>query len=173
MVETQGTIPPGATRREQLRAGQQLVIALADKGTPTMQAQHRVIETATTDIAPEGLTISPDGTLVVTVNMRGSLFPQGSSRFTRESSLSLLTLDRQSGKLTKIDDYPFEGILPESAVFDVKGNYLAVAVYDYFTSKPEGAVEFWQVVRKPAPTLKPMNQRIDVGRGAHQVVVAP
>jgi 6-phosphogluconolactonase (cycloisomerase 2 family) len=149
------------------------VIDLADAKTPATEAQHRVVETETTDISPEGLTISPDGSLVVTVNMRGSLFPPNSPRFTRESSLSLLTLDHQSGQLTKVGDYPFEGILPESAVFDASGNYLAVAVYDYFSPKPEGAVELWQVVRETDLVLKHTNQRIDVGRGAHQVVVAP
>ncbi|MBW4695566.1 MAG: lactonase family protein [Lyngbya sp. HA4199-MV5] len=149
------------------------VIALANARTPSNQTQHRVVSTATTDIAPEGITLSPDGSLVVTVNMRGTLFPQNSSRFTRESSLSLLTLDRQSGQLSKVGDYPFEGILPESAVFDVKGNYLAVAVYDYFTAKPEGGVEIWRVNRSSTPALQHTMQRIDVGRGAHQVVVAP
>lgn len=149
------------------------VIDLADAKTPVTQAQHRVVDTEETDISPEGITISPDGSLVVTVNMRGSLFPQNSPRFTRESSLSLLTFDRESGQLTKIGDYLFEGILPESAAFDASGNYLAVAVYDYFTAKPEGAVELWQVVREPALALRHTNQRMDVGRGAHQVVVAP
>jgi hypothetical protein len=60
--------------------------------------------------------------------MRGTVFPKNSPRFTRQASLSLMTLDRHSGRLTKIDDYPFEGILPEDAAFDASGNGLAVAV---------------------------------------------
>lgn len=148
------------------------VIRLAKTQTPT-SPQHRVVSTATTDISPESLTISPDSSLVVTVNMRGTLFPQTSPRFTRQASLSLLTLDSESGRLTKVGDYPFEGILPESATFDVKGNYLAVAVYDYFTPKPEGGVEIWRVKREPSLALQRTNQVIDVGQGVHQVVVAP
>jgi hypothetical protein len=149
------------------------VIRLAETGAPTAQAEHRVVSTAITDISPESLTISPDGSLVVTVNMRGTLFPQTSPRFTRQASLSLLTLDRESGHLSKVGDYSFEGILPESATFDAKSNYLAVAVYDYFTLKPEGGVEIWQVVREPSLALQHTRQRIDLGRGIHQVVVAP
>lgn len=149
------------------------VIKLAETGTPTANAQHRVVSTATSDISPESLTISPDGSMIVTVNMRGTAFAQTSPRFTREASLSLLTLNRESGRLTKVGDYPFEGILPESAAFDASGNYLAVAVYDYFTPKPEGGVELWKVIREPSPALRHTNQMIDVGRGAHQVMVAP
>ena len=148
------------------------VIRLAETGAPTAQVEHRVVSTVITDISPESLTISPDGSLVVTVNMRGTLFPQTSPRFTRQASLSLLTLDRESGHLSKVGDYSFQGILPESAAFDAKSNYLAVAVYDYFTPKPEGGVEIWQVVREPSLALQ-QRQRIDVGRGIHQVVVAP
>ncbi|MBW4657992.1 MAG: lactonase family protein [Drouetiella hepatica Uher 2000/2452] len=135
-------------------------------------AQHQVVSTATSDLSPESLAISPDGSLVVTVNMRGTLFPPLSPRFTREASLSLLKLE-QSGQLTKVGDYPFEGILPESAAFDASGNYLAVAVYDYFTSKPEAGIELWQVIRSPELGLRHTRQVIEVDRGAHQVMIAP
>lgn len=149
------------------------VVRVADVGTEASRARHSVVSTATADFFPEGIAISPDGSLVVTVNMRGSLFPENSPLFTRESTLSLLTLDRESGRLTKVDDYPFEGILPENATFDASGNYLAVAVYDYFTPKPKGGVEIWRVVREPSLALERTNQIIDVGRGTHQVVIAP
>jgi hypothetical protein len=108
----------------------------------------------------------------VTVNMRGTLFPPNSPRFTRQASLSLMTLDRNSGRLTKIDDYPFEGILPEGAAFDASGNGLAVAVYDYFTPKPEGGIEFWQVMQQPKLKLQRTGYVIDLDRGVHQVLVA-
>ncbi len=148
------------------------VIRLAELGTSAANTQHRVVSTATADISPESLAISPDGTQVVTVNMRGTLFPMGAPRFSRQASLSLMTLDRTSGQLTKIDDYPFEGILPESVAFDASGNYLAVAVYDYFTPKPAGGIELWQVIQTPKPTLRQIGEVIDLGRGVHQVLVA-
>jgi DNA-binding beta-propeller fold protein YncE len=147
------------------------VIQLAELITPASQVQHRVVSTAIADNSPESLAISPDSSKVVTVNMRGTAFPTNSSRFTRQATLSLMTLDRM-GQLTKIKDYPFEGILPEGAAFDSSGNSLAVAVYDYFTPKPEGGIEFWQVLGKPTPKLQRTGYVVDVGRGVHQVLVA-
>jgi DNA-binding beta-propeller fold protein YncE len=144
------------------------VIQLANLGIPPSQVQHRVISTAIADNSPESLAISPDGSTVVTVNMRGTAFPPNSPRFTRQATLSLMTLDR-TGRLTKIDDYPFEGILPEGAAFDASGDSLAVAVYDYFTPKPEGGIEFWRVIQKPKPELQRTGYVVDVGRGVHQV----
>jgi DNA-binding beta-propeller fold protein YncE len=145
-------------------------IQLADLNTPVSQVQHRVVSTAIADISPESLAISPDSSKVVTINMRGTAFPANSPRFTRQATLSLIMLDR-TGQLTKIDDYPFEGILPEGAAFDASGNALAVAVYDYFTPKPEGGIEFWQVIQKLKPELRRTGYAIDVGRGVHQVLV--
>lgn len=148
------------------------VIQLAAPETQSDYAQHRVVSTATSDLSPESLAISPDGSVVVTVNMRGTAFPPTSPRFTREASLSLLTLE-PSGQLTKVGDYPFAGILPESAAFDASGNYVAVTVYDYFTPEPEAGIELWQVIRSPELTLQHTNHMISVNRGAHQVMVAP
>ncbi|NMF63563.1 lactonase family protein [Brasilonema octagenarum] len=148
------------------------VIQLAELNSSASQVQHRVVSTAIADNSPESLTISPDSSKVVTVNMRGTAFPTNSFRFTRQATLSLMTLDPTSGQLTKINDYPFEGILPESAAFDASGNFLVVAVYDYFTPKPEGGIEFWQVLEKPKPELQRTGYVVDVGRGVHQVLVA-
>lgn len=147
------------------------VIELSGLNTSASQVQHRVVSTAIADHSPESLAISPDGSTVVTVNMRGTAFPESSPRFTRQATLSLMTLDR-TGQLTKIKDYPFEGILPEGAAFDASGKALAVAVYDYFTPKPEGGIEFWRVIQKPEPELKRTGYVVDIGRGVHQVLVA-
>ncbi|KAM3112519.1 beta-propeller fold lactonase family protein [Phormidesmis sp. 146-33] len=138
----------------------------------TSGTQHRVVSTAIADLSPESLAISPDGSKVVTVNMRGTAFPTNSPRFTRQATLSLMMLDRASGQLTKLKDYPFEGILPEGAAFDASGKALAVTIYDYFTPKPEGGIEFWRVIEKPTPELQRTGYVVDMGRGVHQVLVA-
>jgi hypothetical protein len=62
--------------------------------------------------------------------------------------------------------------LPEGAAFDASGNGLAVAVYDYFTPKPEGGIEFWQVIQQPKPKLQRTGYVVDLDRGVHQVLVA-
>jgi Lactonase, 7-bladed beta-propeller len=148
------------------------VIQMATPGTPSGEARHTLVSTAPSDLSSEGLAISPDGSLVVTVNMRGSAFPKASESYTPNSSLSLFTLDNATGQLTKIDDYSFTGILPESAAFDTSGNFLAVVVFDYPSDMPEGGLEIWQVVREDGqPRLEKTETVIDVGRGAHQVIV--
>jgi hypothetical protein len=63
--------------------------------------------------------------------------------------------------------------LPESVAFDAHGNYLAVAIYDFFTDKPEGGVQLWQVITKPTLKLQRLDQFIDVDRGIHQVSIYP
>jgi DNA-binding beta-propeller fold protein YncE len=148
------------------------VIQLADFNAPASQVQHRVVSSAIADLSPESLAISPDGSNVVTVNMRGTAFSPTSPRFTRQASLSLMTLDRVSGQLRKFNDYPFEGILPEGAAFDASSGFLAVAVYDYFTPKPEGGIEFWRILQKPMLQLQRTGSMVEVGRGVHQVLVA-
>jgi DNA-binding beta-propeller fold protein YncE len=148
------------------------VIQLADFNAPASQVQHRVVSNAIADLSPESLAISPDSSKVVTVNMRGTAFPPNSLRFTRQASLSLMALDRASGQLRKINDYPFEGILPESAAFDASSRFLAVAIYGYLTPKPEGGIEFWRILQKPTFQLQRTGDTVDVGRGTHQVLVA-
>jgi DNA-binding beta-propeller fold protein YncE len=148
------------------------VIQLAEQSFSGSQVQHQVVSTAIADLSPESLAISPDGSKVVTVNMRGTAFPPNSPRFTRQASLSLMALDRASGQLRKINDYPFEGILPEGAAFDASSRFLAVAVYDYLTPRPEGGIEFWRILQKPTLQLQPTGYAVDVGRGVHQVLVA-
>jgi 6-phosphogluconolactonase (cycloisomerase 2 family) len=148
------------------------VIQLAEQSFSGSQVQHQVVSTAIADLSPESLAISPDGSKVVTVNMRGTAFPPNSPRFTRQASLSLMAIDRTSGQLRKINDYPFEGILPEGAAFDPSSRFLAVAIYDYLAPKPEGGVEFWQILQKPTLQLQPTRYAVDIGRGVHQVLVA-
>jgi len=46
------------------------------------------------------------------------------------------------GRLTKAAEGRAEGVLPEGIAFDASGTRLAVAVFDYFTPRPEGAMEF-------------------------------
>jgi len=121
-------------------------------------AQHRGRSTATSDLNPE-VYHQPDGSLVATVNMRGTLFPQD-SRFTHQASLSLLRLNHESGRLTKVGDYPFEGILPENASFDASSNYSRRSVR-LLTSAPGGV----DLARSPRafPRPRATDQVIDVG----------
>lgn len=48
-----------------------------------------------------------------------------------------------SGELTTVgEEYGFEGLLPEDAVFDAAGNSIAVVIYNYRQPSPKtGAIE--------------------------------
>ena len=90
------------------------------------------------------------------------------------SSLSLLQFDSTSGQLTKIAEYGFEGLLPEQATFDATGNSLAVVIYNYREPSPKtGALEFWNVIPGNSPGLERTGYKVDVVRGARDIVLIP
>ena len=85
-----------------------------------------------------------------------------------------MQFDRVSGQLTKIEEYGFEGLLPEQATFDATGNALAVVIYNYREASPTtGAIEFWTVATGDMPRLERTGYRLDVVRGAHDIVLVP
>jgi hypothetical protein len=152
------------------------VIAVAPLGTPSEQATHRLVSTADSDLSSEGIAISPDGSLVVTINMRDSGFPEVSSRFDPQSaaSLSLFTLNKMTGDIRKIGDYRFSGVLPENAAFDATGEHVVVAVYqDVHGPQSTGRLDIWRVVREPRTSLEHTGYAIELPRGAHHVLVVP
>jgi hypothetical protein len=152
------------------------VMAVAPASTPGEQATHRLVSTAHSDLSPEGIAISPDGALVVTINMRDSAFPEGSPRFDPQSaaSLSLFTLNKTTGHIGKIGDYRFSGILPENGAFDATGEHVVVAVYqDVHGPQSKGRLDIWRVAREPRLGLENMGYAIELPRGAHHVLVVP
>jgi len=146
------------------------VIRFADTANTDTEVVHQIVATAPVGGSAEEFVISPDGQFVVSLNMEGSYLPLNDSRLTRHSSLTLLSLNPETGRLTPHKTTPFEGILPEGITFDASGNYLAVAVFDYHDPLPEGgAVDFWQLTRSDIPSLDKIEHSIQVMRGAHIV----
>ncbi|NJL39349.1 MAG: hypothetical protein HC899_23310 [Leptolyngbyaceae cyanobacterium SM1_4_3] len=142
--------------------------------TPTEQSQ--VTSIAEVGLGPEGFAISPDDSLAVTVNLRRTYLPNWLPAWRGKpySSLSLVAIDRTSGELTPIDEYGFEGLLPEQVTFDAAGNSLAVVIYHYREETPTtGAVEFWRVVEGNNSRLERTGLTLDVVRGAHDIVLIP
>lgn len=73
-----------------------------------------------------------------------------------------------------VGEYGFEGLLPEQATFDADGNSLAVVIYNYREQNPRtGAVEFGNVVSGSQPRLERTGFKLDVVRGAHEIVLVP
>jgi len=141
---------------------------------PTKQPE--VTSVAEVGLSPEGFAISPDDSLAVTVNMRRTYLPNWLPAWRGKpySSLSLVAIDRTSGELTAVNEYGFEGLLPEQVTFDAEGNSLAVVIYHYREETPTtGAVEFWRVVEGNRPRLERTGLTLDVVRGAHDIVLIP
>ncbi|MEM7762363.1 MAG: hypothetical protein AAF298_30235, partial [Cyanobacteria bacterium P01_A01_bin.40] len=127
-------------------------------------------------LSPEGFAISPDDSLITTVNIRRTYLPDfiPAWRGKSYSSLSLVKFDPQSGQLSNVDEYGFEGLLPEQVTFDESGKSLAVVIFNYRQPSPKtGAVEFWNVLSGDRPKLERTGFKLDVVRGAHDIVLVP
>ncbi|MGF1481845.1 MAG: beta-propeller fold lactonase family protein [Cyanophyceae cyanobacterium] len=157
--------PKGSINSIRLEAGTQ------EDGSP----RHALISRSQTGVSPEGIAISPDGRYVVTTNLERSYLPYDDKRITWYSSLTLATLDPETGQLNHVGDYPFDGILPEAAAFDASGQYLAVVNYDHFDDSIEGgSIDFWRIGAdplNPQPQLIKTNYSVPVTRGVHSLVL--
>ena len=139
--------------------------------------RHAFISRATAGVSPEGLAVSPDGRWVATTNLERSYLPYDDSRITWYSSITLAALDQQSGQLTEVGTFPYDGILPEAAVFDNSGTFLAVATFDHFNDrKAGGSIDFWRIQADPfdiaTVRLVKTEHSVPVARGAHSMVIA-
>ncbi|MEM9012426.1 MAG: hypothetical protein AAGE18_14435 [Pseudomonadota bacterium] len=139
--------------------------------------RHAFVDRVLTGVSPEGLAVSPDGRWVATTNLERSYLPYDDPRITWYASVTLAALDQDTGDLTEIGTFNYDGILPEAAVFDTSGSYLAVANYDHFDDRRTGSsIDFWRIQTDP---LDPGNTQliktehsVPVARGAHSMVIA-
>ncbi len=139
--------------------------------------RHAFVSRITTGVSPEGLAVSPDGTMVVTTNLERSYLPYEDSRITWFSSITLAALDVETGQLTSVGTFSYNGILPEAAVFDNSGEYLAIANYDHFDPERKGgSVDIWRIQADPLNManiqLVKTGYSVPVTRGVHSMVIA-
>jgi DNA-binding beta-propeller fold protein YncE len=148
----------------------ELIALRLDESSRHVQIASR----AQVGVSPEGFAISPDGSLAVTVNMRRTYLPNWlpAWRGKDRNSLSLVKIDRESGQITTVGEYGFEGLLPEDAVFDADGKALAVAIYnDRIPSPKTGRIEFWNLKHDPNPRLERTGFKQEVVRGPHVMML--
>jgi hypothetical protein len=135
--------------------------------------EHKVVGQVPAGTNTGAFAISPDGTLLVTVNAGKSGAPWTEAGAGAGASLTLYKV-AATGVPTKVADYPFEGIFPQSVAFDKDGSNIAVAVYEYLEyGNGNGGVEFWSVTKGDSPALKKQGAKISVGKGAHTLRVIP
>lgn len=128
--------------------------------------RHRLVHSARSDQSAEGLAISGDGRLVATVNMRGTPFPEQSPRFQRRASVSLFRFDAAAGRLRKIADTQFTGVLPEGGTFDPSGKYFLASVFEYRNTRG-GGIEVFRVEKDGLEHLG----RIAMPHGLHHIAI--
>ncbi len=141
--------------------------------------QHREVSRAKVSLSPEAFEMSPQGDLIIAVNMeRTSLPPSGFPfvLFGRQShhSLSLVAFDGATGAVRTVDGpIMAEGVLPEDAVFDNDGKMVAVVIYHERSEAPlAGWLEYYEIERSSGtPKLRPTGARTPLPRGAHDLVV--
>ncbi|MEL6265955.1 MAG: hypothetical protein AAFR52_09970, partial [Pseudomonadota bacterium] len=139
--------------------------------------RHAFVDRVPTGVSPEGLAVSPDGRWVATTNLERSYLPYEDGRITWWSSITLARLDEATGQMALVGTFAYDGILPEAAVFDNSGTYLAVATYDHFDDRIEGSsIDFWRIQRDPLNDenvqLVKTGITVPVTRGAHSMVIA-
>ena len=137
---------------------------------------HRLVSQAITGGSPEGLAVSPDGHWVATSNLEQTSLPKTDPKQGYFGSLTLLHLDPKTGILGRVGDYPFEGILPETVLFDDSSRYIAATVFDHFDDRnPSGSIDFWRISGDALdPTraeLVKTGPSIPVDRGVHTMVI--
>lgn len=137
--------------------------------------EHVIASVADVGISPEGLAISPDGKFVVTANLGQSFLPMDDPRL-GGGSLTLLEMDRSTGRLRPVTEYPMQG-MPEGICFDAAGRYVVVAQFRSLDPQVEdGELSFWRLnpgSGSQAPALEQGDFYLGVGRGPHGVLVAP
>lgn len=156
--------------------GSVLSVRLAATTGPDGTPQHRLVSHAETGVLPEGLNVSPDGRWVVTANLERSAAAFDDPRQGFFSSLTLLHLDPETGRLETAGTFAFDGVLPETAVFDNSSRYLAVATFDHFDEqRAGGSVDFWRLATdyydpRRVELIK-TDYSVPVARGVHSLVI--
>ena len=135
------TVPSGGDRR-----GTVMSIAVARSADARGTPHHEAVSTARTGVMPEGLAVSPDGRWAASTNLEGTAYRVGDPRQSGSASLTLMRLDPASGRLTRVGDHPFNGVIPEGVEFDDTSGRFAVICFDHFHGRPRGgSVDFWRI----------------------------
>ncbi len=144
-----------------------------DGGPP----HHVLISRVDAGVFPEGLAISPDEHWVATTNLERSTPPLDDQAQGFFASVSLLRLDPRTGTLERVGDFPFDGRLPEAAVFDNTSRFLAVTCFSRFDpAQTGGTIDFWRLsgdlVDPRRVELVKLDFSVPVARGPQSMVIA-
>ncbi len=135
------------------------------------EVRHFLVGRAQASKDPEGIAISPDGRWVVSVNLETSYAPKTDSRLTMYSSVSLLRLDPETGRLSHSDTVRYDGILPEAATFDASGKFVSIVTFDSHDPsvdpKTSASLDFFRVTADGKLVM--LRRSAPLPRGAHSM----
>ena len=135
-----------------------------------------IVASAKVGRSAEGFSLSRDGRLVATVNMERTYLPELAPlafwNGRRLYSISLLSLDPESGALAEIDRIFTAGVLPEDVIFDATGENLAAAVFHRRKGgdRKRGFIDFYSI-QNGELTAQDATQAMS--RGVHDLVPLP
>lgn len=160
-----------------------IAMLLSPPGTLTViappkddKAEPRMVGAAKVGRGAEGFSLSRDGRFAASINMERTFLPQLAPLAfwpgRRLYSVSLLSLDPETGALTEIDRIRQAGVLPEDVIFDETGENLAVAVFHRRkgADRQRGFVDFFAI---RDGKLESQGATQAVMRGAHDLVAIP
>ncbi|MEM8811222.1 MAG: hypothetical protein AAGF59_01295 [Pseudomonadota bacterium] len=152
--------------------GDVMSIRFVSEASGDTPPRHQIVGRAMTGVSPEGIAISPDGEWAVSTNLEVSYAPADDTRYTPYSSLTLIDIDTETGNLTTVGTYYYDGILPEAATFDASGRYVAVVNYDqHVGGSTGGSIDFWRLVAGDSPKLVKTRTSIQVPHGPHSMAL--
>ena len=132
---------------------------------------HSLLAKASVGENPIGFDIHPDGSYILVNNLERSFYSPETYASSGEASLSVLRLEFD-GSIENIKEYPLEGTLPASAVFDKTGKNIAYSVYQYLTfGFPFGGIEFLNFDPLSKEIMTPQKGKIYVPRGVNSITV--
>ncbi len=135
---------------------------------------HKILSTAT-GITPEGFALSPDGTILASVNMAHCFLPKTLLFKTvpaqKTASISVCKFDPVKLTLTKSQRVDFEGLLPRHLTFDDSGHYLVATVYQNKGAAAKGGLQFFKIMEDPALRVESCQLQLPLPRGAHTIEV--
>lgn len=139
----------------------------ADPAAETFAADHVVVDTVETGIAPVGMAMSNDGALIACASAQASITggstPQG-------GSVVLVSVDRE-GVLTRHAEYAL-GAVPAGITFDARGRFVCVSQYASLDPEAsDGEVSFWSLRRGNPPTLEQQDFFVGIGAGPHGALI--
>jgi hypothetical protein len=144
---------------------------VVDSEQPAPRPGHRVVGSAPVGMNPEGLALSPDGRLIAVANIQHS-YMTGDGGAGRGGSISLLSLDQDSGALAPAGEYPINA-MPVGLSFDARGLFVVVTQFRSFEPGAlDGELGFWRVRgRGRDAVLEKTGFVAGVGRGPHGVLI--